>query len=77
MSEDGNEATIVETFVDSDERVENLWLPNIPGMDKDSTNKLGSVRKVKKEIDLLSPMGAKFQGYVGGFNQINKSSQRL
>ena len=25
--------------------------------------------RVKKDlIDLLSPMGAKFQGYVGGFN---------
>ena len=74
MSEDGNEATIVETFVDSDgakERVENLLASPISSEWSERFEPTNWVvfGNVKKDlIDLLGPMGAKFQGYVGGFN---------
>ena len=75
MSEDGNEAIIVETFVDSDgakERVENLLASPISSQWSERFEPTNWVvfGNVKKDlIDLLTPMGAKFRGYVGGFNQ--------
>ena len=74
MSEDEHEATIVETFVDSDgakERVENLLASSISSEWSERFELTNWVvfGNVKKDlIDLLTPMGAKFQGYVGGFN---------
>ena len=66
MSEDRNEATIVETFVDSDgakERVENLFASPISSEWSERFEPTNWVvfGDVKKDlIDLLTPMGAKF-----------------
>lgn len=77
VSADGKEATLIESFMDSDgakHRAENLLASPIAQewgeRFEPTTWIVGGV--VKQDlIDLLTPMGAKFYKYVDGFNKLS------
>ena len=77
VSADGKEATLIESFTDSDgakQRAENLLASPIAqewGERFEPTNWIvgGSVKQ--DLIDLLAPMGAKFYKYMDGFNKLS------
>ena len=77
VSADGKEATLIESFIDSDgakKRAENLLASPIAqewGDRFEPTNWIvgGSVKQ--DLIDLLAPMGAKFHKYMDGFNKLS------
>ena len=77
VSADGTEATLIESFLDSDgakKRAENLLASPIAqewGERFEPTNWIvgGSVKQ--DLIDLLAPMGAKFHKYMDGFNKLS------
>ena len=74
LSDDNTEATLIESFEDSDgakKRVENHFasplLPEVAELfELTSWLVFGNVKE--DLIELLSPVGAKYQSYVGGFN---------
>ena len=77
VSPDGKEATLIESFTDSDgakQRAENLLASPIAqewGERFEPTNWIvgGSVKQ--DLIDLLTPMGAMFHKYIEGFNNLS------
>ena len=77
VSADGKEATLIESFSDSDgakQRAENLLASPIAqewGERFEPTNWIvgGSVKQ--DLVDLLAPMGAKFHEYMDGFNKLS------
>ena len=80
LSDDETEATLMESFKDSDgakQRVENLFASPIAAerMERfDLTNMILAGNVKQDLIELLTPRGAKFLRYAGGFNhrQINQ-----
>ena len=74
LSDDNTEATLIESFEDSDgakKRVENHFASPLPPevaelFELTSWLVFGNVKE--DLIELLSPVGAKYQSYVGGFN---------
>ena len=74
VSDDNTQATLIESYQDSDgakKRVENHMNSPIAEefmhkFDLISWNYYGNVKQ--DLINLTSPIGAKFQNYVGGFN---------
>ena len=80
MSEDGKEATLIESFKDSDgakQRAENLFSSPIAkewSERFEPTNWIVGGNVNQDLIDLLSPMGARFQKYMDGFNRLSLSS---
>ena len=77
VSADGNEATLIESFADSDgakQRAENLLASPIAqewSERFEPTNWIVGGGVKQNLIDLLSPMGAKFHKYVDGFNKLS------
>ena len=77
VSPDGKEATLIESFTDSDgakQRAENLLASPLAqewGERFEPINWIvgGSVKQ--DLIDLLAPMGAKFHKYMDGFNKLS------
>ena len=77
VSADGKEATLIESFSDSDgakQRAENLLASPIAkkGAERfEPTNWIVGGRVKQDLIDLLAPMGAKFHKYMDGFNKLS------
>ena len=80
LSDDETEATLMESFKDSDgakQRVDNIFASLIAekwAERFDLTNMIVAGNVKQDLIELLTPMGAKFLRYAGGFNhrQINQ-----
>ena len=77
VSADGKEATLIESFSDSDgakQRAENLLAALMLIFLKFSfepTSCTAGGRVNQDLIDLLAPMGAKFHKYMDGFNKLS------
>ena len=77
VSQDGKEATLIESFTDSDgakQRAENLLASPIAqewSERFEPTNWIVGGNAKQDLIDLLTPMGAKFHKYMEGFNNLS------
>ena len=77
VSENGKEATLIESFSDSDgakQRAVNLLASPIAqewGERFEPTNWIVGGSAKQDLIDLLAPMGAKFHEYIDGFNKLS------
>ena len=74
LSDDDTEATLIESFEDSDgakQRAENLFASPIAtewAERFDPTNMIVAGNVKQDLFELLTPMGSKFHRYAGGFN---------